>query len=150
MHLGLVRVITTGAKLWDWIVALSWTFLPLLLCFFAAYRMAQHAGLPHPWLAFLPLVGHFYIMGKLAEPSGFHRTGRNRWPSLWYPFWSTILILCLAEMRLEAWLNGFCVTGILTGILLFSWAATAVLNAYVLYSVLWDRLRRREIGRAHV
>ena len=143
MHLGLVRVITTGAKLWDWIVALSWTFLPLLLCFFAAYRMAQHAGLPHPWLAFLPLVGHFYIMGKLAEPSGFHRTGRNRWPSLWYPFWSTILILCLAEMRLEAWLNGFYVTGILTGVLLFSWAATAVLNAYVLYSVLWDRLRRR-------
>lgn len=143
MYFGFMKLLTMGMNLWDLIVLLVWAFLPLFLCFFAAYRMAQHARLPHPWLAFLPLVGHFYIMGKLAEPSGFHRTGRNRWPSLWYPFWSTIFIVSVIVIRVESWQSHFFDSVILTGVFLLSWAATIVLNAYVLYSVLWDRLRQR-------
>ena len=115
-------------------MVLSWIFLPLLLCLFAAYRMARHAGIPCPWLAFLPLVGHYYIMGKLAEPSGFHRTGRNRWPSLWYPVWTTVLFLSFVLMQIVH-------RYLITSVFLVSWAATVVLNAYVLYSILWDRLR---------
>lgn len=145
MYFGFMKLLTTGMNLWDLIVLLVWAFLPLLLCFFAAYRMAQHAGLPRPWLAFLPLVGHFYIMGKLAEPSGFHRTGRNRWPSLWYPLWTTVFFLSYAFLEVKS--RGYhyidSLQVVCMGCLLVSWVATMVLNAYVLYSVLWDRLRQR-------
>lgn len=135
MNLGLIRIITAGFKLWDWLRLFSKTLLPLLFCLFPAYRMAGHARLPRPWLAFLPLGGYFYIMGKLAEPSGFHRTGRNRWPSLWYPVWSTALFLSFALMQVAH-------RYLITGVFLVSLAATVVINAYVLYSILWDRLRK--------
>ena len=143
MLFGAMSILKIYIKIWGLVNIFVLTFFSLLLSSFATYRMARHVGFPHPWLAFLPLIGHLYIMGKLAESSGFHRTGRNRWPSLWYPFWSTILILSVAVMVLEVRRNRFFSSNILTGVFLFSWIATVVLSAYVLYSILWDRLRQR-------
>ncbi len=49
----------------------------IFLCGFGLYRMAQHAGIPSPWLAFLP-VAQMYVMGLLAERSYYVYSGGQR------------------------------------------------------------------------
>lgn len=49
----------------------------VFLCGFGLYRMAQHAGIPSPWLAFLP-VAQMYVMGLLAERSYYVYSGGRR------------------------------------------------------------------------
>ena len=62
-------------------------------CFVSNYglwRMAAHAGIPRPWVAFLPL-GDRYIQGLLAERSRFVRLGKRSRLSLWNPLvWAVL------------------------------------------------------------
>ena len=49
----------------------------LVLKGFGPHRMARHAGIPHPWMAFLP-VANAYLLGLLAERSCYTYKGQTR------------------------------------------------------------------------
>ena len=55
-----------------------------ILCTFGLWRMANHAGVPHAWLAFLP-VGNAYVTGMLAERAIYTYTGKRSRLALWTP-----------------------------------------------------------------
>lgn len=63
------------------------------------YKMAKNAGIPNPWLAFIP-GGNGYILGLLAERALYVHSGQQRQRplaklNLWL-FLGTLLSLCLA------------------------------------------------------
>lgn len=49
---------------------------------FGLYRMAQHAGAPCPWMAFIP-VASSYLTGLLAERAYYTYNGRTRRLAWW-------------------------------------------------------------------
>lgn len=66
--------------------------LALILPRIGGYKMAKHAGIPRPWLAFLPIVSG-YVSGLLAERSCYFYTGRKRRLSLWLPISSAVYLV---------------------------------------------------------
>lgn len=65
-------------------------------------RMAAHAGLPRPWLGWLPL-GEDYLLGRLAERAGITRAGRSPRFSLWLPLIQLPPLLIPAVLFLATW-----------------------------------------------
>ena len=54
----------------------------IILSGFGLYRMAQHAGVPSPWMAFVP-VASSYLTGLLAERAYYTYNGRTRKLAWW-------------------------------------------------------------------
>lgn len=54
----------------------------IILSGFGLYRMAQHAGAPSPWMAFVP-VANAYLTGLLAERAFYTYNGRARKLAWW-------------------------------------------------------------------
>lgn len=54
----------------------------IILSGFGLYRMAQHAGAPSPWMAFVP-VASSYLTGLLAERAYYTYNGRTRKLAWW-------------------------------------------------------------------
>lgn len=54
----------------------------IILSGFGLYRMAQHAGAPSPWMAFVP-VASAYLTGLLAERAFYTYNGRVRKLAWW-------------------------------------------------------------------
>lgn len=49
----------------------------MILSGLGPYRMARHAGIPRPWMAFIP-VANLYLIGLLAERSYYVYKGRGK------------------------------------------------------------------------
>ena len=76
-----------------WLVYLLALILPRI----GFYKMAKHAGIPRPWLAFPPIVSG-YISGLLVERSCYFYTGRKRRLSLWLPISSAVSLAALCVL----------------------------------------------------
>lgn len=58
---------------------------------FGPYKMAKNAGIPNPWLAFIPL-GQGYLLGLLAQRSLYASTGQQK-PLAQINLWLPIALL---------------------------------------------------------
>lgn len=106
---------------------------------FGLYRMAKHAGIPRPWLAFVP-VGNAWVAGLLAERSIYTYTQRPRHLARWaailqgVPLAALVLLipLALADSDFNA------LVGLSLFLLIIGGLAGAVLYYYLLYYIFKD------------
>ena len=80
----------------------------MILTGYGLYCMARHAGIPNPWLAFLP-VANVYLTGLLAERSYYTYNGRVRKLAKWS------LILNLLPVVEFIIIYGILMTSVVTG-----------------------------------
>ena len=100
--MALVGILTFGL-LW-----LAMAVGLMLLNGYGLYRMAQHAGIPSPWMAFLP-VTNAYVIGLLAERSYYTYNRRVRKLAKW------ILILNLLPIVEAFVLYGIVAVSVVNG-----------------------------------
>ena len=65
-----------------------------VLTSFGVYRMASHAGVPHPWLGLVPF-GNAYVTGLLAERSVYVYTDKKRSLAFWCPIFQALALVGL-------------------------------------------------------
>lgn len=106
---------------------------------FGLYRMAKHAGIPNPWLAFLP-VANAYVVGLLAERSLYTYTGRQRRLALWNAVFQAVplvgLMFVVGLALLDSDFNAL--VGLSVMLLVLGGIAGTVLYWYSLYYVFKD------------
>lgn len=106
---------------------------------YGAYRMAKHAGIPHPWLALLPL-GNAYVTGLLAERSVYTYTGRQRRLAFWYPVCQLVtlvgLLAILGLALADADFNLLVAASLVLG--LAGFVAQLVIGIYCYYYIFKD------------
>lgn len=120
------------------------TYLGVFLVFwvlmsFGVYRMAKHAGIPHAWVALLPL-GNGFVTGLLAERALYTYTGRQKKLALWNPVLQALGVvgimgvigLALLDMDFNAW--------VVVSLVVFLAGSTAawVVYLYSLYYIFKD------------
>ncbi len=110
-----------------------------ILCTFGLWRMANHAGVPHAWLAFLP-VGNAYVTGMLAERAIYTYTGKRSRLALWTPALQGIALMGLMMVAgliiIESDFNAFVALALL--ILFAGSILGTILYFYAIYYVFKD------------
>jgi hypothetical protein len=110
-----------------------------ILCTFGLWRMANHAGVPHAWLAFLP-VGNAYVTGMLAERAIYTYTGKRSRLALWTPALQGIALMGLMMVAgliiIDSDFNAFVALALL--ILFAGSILGTILYFYAIYYVFKD------------
>ncbi len=110
----------------------------IILSGFGLYRMAQHAGAPSPWMAFVP-VASSYLTGLLAERSLYCCTGRRLRLALWTPALQGIgtcgALMVVGLALADADFSGLVVAALV--LTLVGWVAGTVFSLYTVLSILF-------------